>query len=45
MKNADKILKLKDFLETRELEYSKCCWLDMALENVMDGNIGASALG
>lgn len=45
MKNADKTLKLKDFLETRDLESSKYCWLDMALENVMDGNIGASALG
>lgn len=45
MKKKELKLLLKDFLETRNLE--ECIFqqeLDMALENVQDGNIGQSAL-
>ena len=44
MKKNSTVLLLKDFLETRNLEE---CWfqeLELALENVKDGNIGSSAL-
>lgn len=44
MRKKEHVLLLKDFLETRNLEE---CWfqeLELALENVMDGNIGSSAL-
>lgn len=44
MKQRVKKLLLKDFLETRELDSCIHYGLEMALENVMDGNIGASAL-
>lgn len=37
-------LLLKDFLETRELDSCVHHDLEMALENVMDDNVGASAL-
>ena len=44
MRKKEHVLLLKDFLETRNLEE---CWfqeLELALENVMYGNIGSSAL-
>ena len=44
MKQRVKKLLLKDFLETRELDSCVHHGLEMALENVMDENIGASAL-
>ena len=44
MKQRVKKLLLKDFLETRELDSCVHHGLEMALENVMDGNVGASAL-
>lgn len=44
MKQQDRKLLLKDFLDTRELDSCVHYGLEMALENVLDGNIGASAL-
>ena len=44
MKQRVKKLLLKDILETRELDSCVHYGLEMALENVMDENIGASAL-
>lgn len=44
MKQQVKKLLLKDFLEIRELDLCVHPGLEMALENVMDGNVGASAL-
>lgn len=44
MKQRVKKLLLKDFLEVRELDSCVHHGLEMALENVMDENIGASAL-
>ena len=44
MKQQDRELLLKDFLDTRELDACVHHGLEMALENVMDGNVGASAL-
>lgn len=44
MKQQDRKLLLKDFLDTRELDSFVHYGLEMALENVLDGNIGASAL-
>lgn len=44
MKQQEKRLLLKDILDTRELDSCVHDELEMALENVMDGNVGASAL-
>lgn len=44
MKQQDRKLLLKDFLDTRELDSCVHYGLEMTLENVLDGNIGASAL-
>lgn len=44
MKQRVKKILLKDFLETRKLDSCVHHGLEMALENVMDGNVGASAL-
>lgn len=44
MNKKEQVLLLKDFLETRNLEQCRFQELQLALENVMDGNIGSSAL-
>lgn len=44
MKQKDKVLLLRDFLESKEYEGCQFPEFEMALENIEDGNIGASAL-
>lgn len=44
MRQQERSLLLKDFLESRELDSCVHSGLEMALENVEDGNVGASAL-
>lgn len=44
MKQQDRKLLLKDFLDTRELDSCIHHELEMALEDVMDGNLGTSTL-
>lgn len=44
MKKDDRVLLLSDFLESKDYEGCQFPEFEMALENVEDGNIGASAL-